>query len=443
MSSVTIGTLFLSLLSPLVAASNFKVEGFKPKAFQVPSPNVVTSNVLSLTRHAGSQTRSTRALQALQYESGVSNLTSEGMGQEFLTSITIGTNSAQVVLDTGSSDTWLAETGFQCVTIATGAPRPEKACKFGPLFTPSSTFKQIPDVNFNITYGDLEFLTGIFGTDSVTLAQIKVPKQHVALVNLAAWDGDGVSSGLVGMAYPSLTDEFNGTNPHVDSSSNLILYDPVVTTMIKDKLIDPLFSLAIDRGDGFGGYLAIGGLPPVKYANTFATTPIQILKLAAYNLTTVYSFYTITADGYTYSNTSSASIDYEVGQYGHVVDTEDPKKFQAIVDSGTTLVYLPNALANAINAEFDPPAKWSNDQGAFVVDCNAKAPNFGVVIGNETLQVNPKDMILKSGKICITGVSRGNPGPYILGDVFLKSVVAVFDIGASEMRFAAREFYTV
>lgn len=40
---------------------------------------------------------------------------------------------------------------------------------------------------------------------------------------------------------------------------------------------------------------------------------------------------------------------------------------------------------------------------------------------------------------CVLGVKNGyNNGPFILGDVFLNSVVAVFDIGAGEMRFAAR-----
>jgi hypothetical protein len=67
----------------------------------------------------------------------------------------------------------------------------------------TDTFTQIPDENFNITYGDGEFLTGIIGTEEVTLAGITV-KQTVALVNLAAWEGDGTTSGLIGLAYPAL-----------------------------------------------------------------------------------------------------------------------------------------------------------------------------------------------------------------------------------------------
>ena len=52
-------------------------------------------------------------------------------------------------------------------------------------------------------------------------------------------------------------------------------------------------------------------------------------------------------------------------------------------------------------------------------------------------------MILPNGRgTCIPGVSdAGAAGFSILGDVFLENVLAIFDVGASEMRFAVREFY--
>ena len=96
------------------------------------------------------------------------------------------------------------ETGFDCVDIETSDPEPESYCGFGPTYTPSSTFTQIPDENFNITYGDGEFLTGIIGSETVTLANVTVENQTVAVGNYAAWEGDGETSGLIGLAYPAL-----------------------------------------------------------------------------------------------------------------------------------------------------------------------------------------------------------------------------------------------
>lgn len=63
------------------------------------------------------------------------------------------------------------------------------------------------------------------------------------------------------------------------------------------------------------------------------------------------------------------------------------------------------------------------------------------------LEINPVDLKLLAGKdefgrdLCISGVTDGGAGPYILGDTFLKNVVAVFDIGAGMMRFSSHEFY--
>jgi hypothetical protein len=124
------------------------------------------------------------------------------IGEEFAANITFGNQTFLSIIDTGSSDTWVAETGFQCVDLYKG-PLPEDNCAFGPPFTPGSSFTKIADENFNITYGDGEFATGDVGYEDVTLAGIKV-RQEVALVNYAAWEGDGTTSGLTGLAYPAL-----------------------------------------------------------------------------------------------------------------------------------------------------------------------------------------------------------------------------------------------
>ena len=49
-------------------------------------------------------------------------------------------------------------------------------------------------------------------------------------------------------------------------------------------------------------------------------------------------------------------------------------------------------------------------------------------VGGQFFYINSLDMMLETGLA-------------VLGDVFLKNVLAVFDVGAGEMRFAAREDY--
>jgi hypothetical protein len=47
----------------------------------------------------------------------------------------------------------------------------------------------------------------------------------------------------------------------------------------------------------------------------------------------------------------------------------------------------------------------------------------------------------ETGTLCRIGITDSDDGPHVLGITFLTSVVAVFDIGNNEMRFAARKPY--
>lgn len=134
--------------------------------------------------------------------SHTTGLLSLEIGEEFAANITFGNQTFLSIIDTGSSDTWVAETGFQCVDLF-DVPQTEDVCGFGTPFTPGSSFTKIADENFNITYGDGEFATGVLGYEDVTFAGVKV-RQEVALVNYAAWEGDGTTSGLTGLAYSAL-----------------------------------------------------------------------------------------------------------------------------------------------------------------------------------------------------------------------------------------------
>jgi hypothetical protein len=181
--------------------------------------------------------------------------------------------------------------------------------------------------------------------------------------------------------------------------------------MYKQGLTSSMFSMAIQRDSG--GYIAFGGLPPVSYNETFAKAPIQVLSQRGSGL----SFYTITPDALEFKGSARTQND------------------QFIVDSGTTLFYAPSSTARAINSLFSPKA--TTQGGTYVVDCKAKAPAFAVKVGGVSLSINAADMILSDPSgLCISGIQDGGSGPFILGDVFMKNVVSVFDVGASEMRFA-------
>ncbi|KAF7977109.1 hypothetical protein HWV62_4709 [Athelia sp. TMB] len=372
--------------------------------------------------------------------------------QEYLTDITIGGQDFKVIVDTGSSDTWLAEKGFKCFNL-TSYPEPQSTCAFGPLYNPKSskTYTLDPNKNFNISYGDGEFLTGTVALETVTVGGLTVTKQEMGVVNSAAWEGDTVNSGLMGLAYPGLTSVYNGTNPDKDGPKNIASYNPVFHTALAEGVVkNPYFSVALNRGsfaaqendtyDPNLGYLAFGGIAPVKTTGSAVTVPVQGTTFSPAGTQTGYFFYTVDIDDYIFPGSTAKGLDL----------TGAGK--QAILDTGTTLNYVPTKLAKAYNAQFKPAAKFVKDEDTYYVQCNATVPKFDVVIGGKTFTIDAKDQILPSGtnakgeELCISGTQDGgdpsDPNTtYIMGDVFLHNVVSTFNVEKNTITLTQRKAY--
>ena len=188
---------------------DIKATTWKPTAFTASRTPAKSSKVMSLKKVNSNRAnpRSAAYLKGLTSKksttSGSGQLISLFEGEEYATSITFGTQSFDVIVDTGSSDTWVVQNGFECIDLDTGREASESSCAFGSTYTVDSTFSKISGEEFSITYGDGEYLYGYMGTETVTLADITV-EQEVAVVTQAAWEGDGTTSGLTGLAYPAL-----------------------------------------------------------------------------------------------------------------------------------------------------------------------------------------------------------------------------------------------
>jgi hypothetical protein len=89
----------------------------------------------------------------------------------FYTPIKFGDQTFNVLVDTGSSDTWLLAEGAQCFNFTSGAMVSGLACNFGPKWNQNGCVP-IANENFNINYGGTYVDTGSFCTIDVTLGGI-------------------------------------------------------------------------------------------------------------------------------------------------------------------------------------------------------------------------------------------------------------------------------
>ncbi|KAF7971938.1 hypothetical protein HWV62_19387 [Athelia sp. TMB] len=435
---------FLVLALAAVSAQSYEIRRTAPATSGALATEVLprAQYLLPLTGKAPRSKAKKAALSALTKTSSYTAvLAGSYYDQEYLTDITIGGQAFKVIVDTGSSDTWLAEKGFKCFNL-TSYPEPQSTCAFGSLYDPSKskTYALDPNRNFNISYGDGEFLTGTVAFETVTVGGLTVKKQEIGVVNKAAWEGDTVNSGLMGLAYPNLTSVFTGTNPDLDGVNNTAPYNPVP----KD------FSVALDRGtfaaqenstyDPNLGYVAFGGIAPVATTGIATTIPVQTTGFAPAGNFTGYFFYTVDIDAYVFPGSTAKGLSL----------TGAGK--QAILDTGTTLNYLPTALAKAYNKEFKPPATFVEDEDTYYVNCNATVPAFTVVIGGASFTVDAKDQILPVGtdddgnEQCISGTQDGGEPTdpdsfYIMGDVFLHNVVATFNVQKNTITLTQRKAY--
>lgn len=110
----------------------------------------VSQKISKLTRTHSTVQTSSKQLYCQLF--GQTELYSLAYDSDFIVNVTVGSSEVSLILDTGSSDTWLAGTGFTCVNITTNETLPEADCFFGSTFTPDATFQPIADENFAIMY---------------------------------------------------------------------------------------------------------------------------------------------------------------------------------------------------------------------------------------------------------------------------------------------------
>lgn len=294
-TAVRIVLLAGTLATPLVTARSDIADALSPvpgvsykltKGHRSPTADKVTSNFQHVyaLRGDGTNGKSVASILGAHQRqvggSGYQNITpATAYGTQYAVDLVFGTVPLRVLLDTGSSDTWVAQEGFQCVDYA-GEDVDPATCGFGPTYPGDFQYGAIPEQHLYIQYGDGEIIYGPVGYSDITLGNITVTRQEAGLANTTYWDGNNATSGMLGLAYPSLTNAYLGTGTE-HSWLDEVSYSPIFTNMVNQGLVLPYFSIAINRNSS-GGLIAYGGIPPVRGLDYSTAVSMDIIVVRSF-----------------------------------------------------------------------------------------------------------------------------------------------------------------
>ncbi|KAG1147805.1 hypothetical protein G6F37_002243 [Rhizopus arrhizus] len=305
---------------------------------------------------------------------------------EYYGEVTVGTPGIKLKLDfdTGSSDMWFASTLCSSCSNSHTKYDPKK----------SSTYAA-DGRTWSISYGDGSSASGILATDNVNLGGLLIKKQTIELAKResSAFATD-VIDGLLGLGFNTIT-TVRGVKTPVDN-------------LISQGLISrPIFGVYLGKqSNGGGGEYVFGGYDSSKFKGSLTTIPIDNSE----------GFWGVTVKSTKIGGTTVSA------------------SFDAILDTGTTLLLLPDNVAAKVARSYGAS---DNGDGTYSITCDtSKLQPLVFTLGSSTFEV-PSDSLIfeKNGNSCIAGFAAGGDLA-ILGDVFLKNNYVVFNQQVPEVQIA-------
>lgn len=361
----------------------------------------------------------------------------------------IGTPSQEVVvlLDTGSSDLWVSSpdnpycmsdsdmddnSPFGWLTesvtasgTATGSSSTSVATidcsKYG-TFDPSnsSTFSS-NNTAFSISYGDGTYASGTWGTDKLNLGDLNVSDVSIAVAN-----SSNSTVGVMGIGLAGLESTYSGVSTSTTTQSYQYANFPIV---LKNEGIikKNAYSLFLNDANADSGSILFGGVDHSKYSGQLYTIPILNLYKSK-GISTPLEF-DVTVQG----------VGVSVGNKQSTLTTS---QMPALLDSGTTLTYLPYSLTELIAGSIG--AQYSSRLGYYYMPCPSSNNDTQIVFnfGGFNIATNLTNYILSSGSsgTCILGMIPQSDDSAILGDMFLIHAYVVYDLESYEISMAQARF---
>ncbi|KAL0575800.1 hypothetical protein V5O48_006178 [Marasmius crinis-equi] len=379
--------------------------------------NTVAAGLANKYGYAGESGGNNSRSAERRAQSAAIPVTNQQTDASYFGTVNVGTpaQSFNVILDTGSSDLWVATTGCSGCNSDT------------PFYDPSkSSSAQNSNRPVSITYGS-GAVQGNTVTDTVSMGPFTIASQTLLAVTAVSKDLlDGTVSGILGLAFNTIA-----------STRSTPLWQALVNN---GELSSPDMSFWMTRLRGStgrqqleapGGVLTLGGTNSslfkgdIEFLQTVGQPSFWLLNLKGLGV-----------NGKSVSVTSSTAL--------------------SAIDTGTTLIGGPSADVKAFWSAVPGFQSVPEMDGFFSFPCDTQL-TVTMSYGGKSWPINPQDMNL--GRVssfsnqCVGGIfdlSRGSniasgggsPG-WVVGATFLKNVYSVFrasnppQIGFAELSDAA------
>jgi len=179
----------------------------------------------------------------------------------------------------------------------------------------------------------------------------------------------------------------------------------------KSNLASPLFTVDLKKNKS--GSYKFGYIDAASYTGAISYTSVK----------TSNGFWEFTSSGYSVGSGSFVSLNID-----------------AIADTGTTLLLLPDSVVKAYYAKVSG-ATYSSSQGGYIFPCSATLPSFTFGAGTYRGVIPGTYMNYApvSSTQCYGGIqSDSGIGFAIYGDIMLKAQFVVFDAGNTRLGFASK-----
>jgi hypothetical protein len=210
-------------------------------------------------------------------------------------------------------------------------------------------------------------------------------------------------------------------------------YNNLPAQLVADGVIQSnAFSLWLNDLDASTGSILFGGIDTEKYEGTLATLPIQ--QESGY-----FAEFLITL--------TEVSL-------GNVVIAKNQAQ-AVLLDSGSSLTYLPDAMTEAIYEQVS--AQYSAQDGAAFVPCSlaSNTTSLDFTFSSPTISISMDELVIPATsangrplveadgtKICLFGIAPAGSSTAVLGDTFIRSAYLVYDLANNEISIAQTKFNT-